>query len=98
MILTEVQLHLNDRKNYIMNCIIPKYYLKVKYINLIYCNIYRLIKNKESPELEDLRKKLSETQEQLELGLDKCQKAEEDATEKAEQVTFYILNELCSHY
>jgi len=54
---------------------------------LIYYNIYRLNKNKESPELKDLRKKLSETQEQLELGLEKSQKAEEDATEKAEQVT-----------
>ncbi|XP_027846641.2 centrosomal protein of 290 kDa [Aphis gossypii] len=50
-----------------------------------------LIKNKESPELEDLRKKLSETQEQLELGLDKCQKAEEDATEKAEQISKLII-------
>ncbi|XP_060838928.1 centrosomal protein of 290 kDa-like isoform X2 [Rhopalosiphum padi] len=50
-----------------------------------------LIKNKESPELKDLRKKLSETQEQLELGLDKCQKAEEDATEKAEQISKLII-------
>jgi len=38
-----------------------------------------------------LRKKLSETQEQLELGLEKSQKAEEDATEKAEQVTLNII-------
>lgn len=55
-------------------------------MDLIYYNIYRLNKNKESPELKDLRKKLSETQEQLELCLEKSQKAEEDATEKAEQV------------
>jgi len=53
----------------------------------MYYKIYRLIKNKESPELQDLRKKLSETQEQLELSLEKSQKAEEDATEKAKQVT-----------
>jgi len=38
-----------------------------------------------------LRKKLSETQEQLELCLEKSQKAEEDATEKAEQVTLKII-------
>lgn len=44
-----------------------------------------------------MRKKLSETQEQLELGLDKCQKAEEDATEKAEQVTFNIINKLFNY-
>ncbi|CAI6368037.1 unnamed protein product [Macrosiphum euphorbiae] len=50
-----------------------------------------LNKNKESPELKDLRKKLSETQEQLELGLEKSQKAEEDATEKAEQISKLII-------
>ncbi|XP_022173371.1 centrosomal protein of 290 kDa-like isoform X2 [Myzus persicae] len=50
-----------------------------------------LIKNKESPELKDLRTKLSETQEQLELSLEKSQKAEEDATEKAEQISKLII-------
>lgn len=34
---------------------------------------------------------LSETQEQLELALDKCQRAEEDATEKSEQVNIITL-------
>lgn len=65
---------------------------------LIYYNIYRLNKNKESPELKDLRKKLYETQEQLELSLEKSQKAEEDATEKAEQVTLNIIKILLSNY
>lgn len=65
---------------------------------LIYYNIYRLNKNKESPELKDLRKKLYETQEQLELSLEKSQKAEEDATEKAEQVTLNIIKILFSNY
>lgn len=64
--------------------------------------MYRLIKDKESPELNDLRTKLSETQKQLELSIDKCQKAEEDATEKAEQVKFnkiYIfLSQLLGSY
>ncbi|KAL4149414.1 hypothetical protein QTP88_003367 [Uroleucon formosanum] len=50
-----------------------------------------LNKNKESPELKDLRKKLYETQEQLELSLEKSQKAEEDATEKAEQISKLII-------
>ncbi|XP_060881211.1 centrosomal protein of 290 kDa-like isoform X2 [Metopolophium dirhodum] len=50
-----------------------------------------LNKNKESPELKELRKKLSETQEQLELSLEKSQKAEEDATEKAEQISKLII-------
>lgn len=52
--------------------------------------INSLNKNNESPELKQLRRKLSETQEQLELALDKSQRAEEDATDKAEQV-IYIL-------
>lgn len=48
----------------------------------------RLIKNNESPELQDLRKKLTDNQNQLEIALEKSKRAEEDATEKAEQVIF----------
>ncbi|XP_025411308.1 myosin-8-like isoform X3 [Sipha flava] len=50
-----------------------------------------LIKNKESPELKQLRNKLFETQEQLELGLEKIQRAEEDATEKSKQISKLII-------
>lgn len=48
------------------------------------------MKNNESPELKDLRKKLSEARDQLELAIDKGQRADEDATEKAEQVMLHI--------
>lgn len=57
-----------------------------KFNSILNYIIYRLMKNSESPELKNLRKKLSETQEQLELALEKSQRAEEDATEKSEQV------------
>lgn len=53
--------------------------------------IYRLTKNNESPELKDIRKKLIETQENLELAIDRSQRAEEDATEKSEQVFIYFM-------
>lgn len=49
------------------------------------------MKNNESPELQDLRKKLSDVQDQLDIALKKSQIADEDATEKAEQVIFIHL-------
>jgi len=57
---------------------------------LILYYIFRLVKNSESPELKDLRKSLSETQKQLQLTVDKCKQAEEDATEKSEQVKLNV--------
>lgn len=62
----------------------------MKYFISIKCIIFRLIKNNESPELEDLRKKIFELQEQLKSSLDKSQRAEEEATEKSERVTLNL--------
>lgn len=41
--------------------------------------------------MKDIRKKLIETQEKLELAIDKSRRAEEDATEKSEQVLIYFI-------
>ncbi|XP_050520658.1 centrosomal protein of 290 kDa isoform X2 [Daktulosphaira vitifoliae] len=50
-----------------------------------------LNKSNESPEIKDLQKNLSTLQEQLEIITDKAKVAEEDATNKAEQISKLII-------